>query len=130
MFVIWSLIRALRCVTPYHPVLPTLVMSASASMILSTWMFARDECNPTYIKFLDTHGGQSRETMIVRVRSAPCGCAERAAGDRLWHRVRVWTAASRHGLRPALLSLLPPLHSALYQGPLSCRIALRALTLR
>jgi hypothetical protein len=63
-FVIWGVIRALRCFVPYHPIVPTFVMSSSASAILSTWMFARDECNPTYIKFLDLHGGQSRETMI------------------------------------------------------------------
>lgn len=38
---------------------------SSASVILSTWMYRRDECNPNYIRFLDHHGGRTKEQMMV-----------------------------------------------------------------
>eukprot|EP01121_Diplochlamys_sp_Union-15-3_P019753 TRINITY_DN7517_c0_g1_i1.p1 TRINITY_DN7517_c0_g1~~TRINITY_DN7517_c0_g1_i1.p1 ORF type:complete len:283 (-),score=2.84 TRINITY_DN7517_c0_g1_i1:28-876(-) len=72
--VFWCLMRALRCISPSVPYGSVIVMCLSAAQILSAWIVAPHELSPTYLKFLNHHGGQSRELLnsLTSINCTPC----------------------------------------------------------
>lgn len=62
-FVIWMLVRAIRCVSPTIPFAPTAIMCLSASQILSTWIRVPEDITVGYRKFLNHQGGKSAQIM-------------------------------------------------------------------
>jgi len=59
--VLWTLVRAIRPFVPEFPGSATIVMCLTAGQLLSTWITTPQEHNPAYRKFLDYHGGNTKE---------------------------------------------------------------------
>jgi len=65
LFSIWLLVRAIRCITPTIPYSSTITMCIAASQILSSYARAPTHLDSNYLKFLNIHGGQNKQTLHI-----------------------------------------------------------------
>lgn len=105
--VLWLLIRALRYYVPSIPGGSIIIMSLSASQILSTWIRAPDQHSPSYLKFLDHQGGKPRSKLNLARQDRPTlvtACQLIHPADDCWQHPLTFFP---EGLRRALPVYLP-----------------------
>lgn len=73
-FLFWCLVRALRCYIPSVPYGSLILLCLTASQILSTWILYPHQLDPSYLKFLNKHGGKTKEQMkqLLTRPEIPC----------------------------------------------------------
>merc|ERR1712188_296039 len=74
----WLMVRAIRAMVPPNALpswTPILSLCLASGQILSCWIAAPDELDPSYLRFLNHQGGQSREGM-ERLRALPQGICD------------------------------------------------------
>lgn len=73
-FMFWCIVRSIRCYLPDVPYGAVIVMCLTAAQILSTWILYPHQLDPAYLKFLNKHGGRTKEQMrgLLSQPQTPC----------------------------------------------------------